>query len=121
MPTIRAPGRPCPGLFLFSKNDTLWFVLPRESLMILIKVFQLTLILALMIVAMIGGTTEKWWLVLVVVLCLVVWVLYLLVQQEKNGSALETANTTLTQTRKELENYKRLRVRRVDLLSRHVD
>jgi hypothetical protein len=85
------------------------------------NVLKFLLWITLSSAAFIGGATEKWWLVLAVVPCFAMWVLYLLVQQEKMESSLKTADLTLTQVRTELDNYKKLQVRRTDLLRNHAD
>ncbi|MCR4285501.1 MAG: hypothetical protein NUW00_01245 [Candidatus Kaiserbacteria bacterium] len=89
--------------------------------MTLKNVLQFTLWIALSSTALIGGATEKLWLVLVILLCFMLWVLYLLIQLEKERSAHSATRSALVVACTELENYKKLRVRRTDLLSRHVD
>lgn len=85
------------------------------------NILVFTLWIALSSVALIGGANEKWLLVLVVLLCFMIWVLYLLVQNEKEKSAHRATYTAFIEACKELENYKNLRVRRTDLLRNHVD
>ncbi len=89
--------------------------------MYLKSVLQFLLWITLSSVAFFGGVTEKWWLVLVVLLCFMVWVLYLFIQHEKERFAHSATHSALVVACTELENYKNLRVRRADLLSRHVD
>jgi Ca2+/Na+ antiporter len=85
------------------------------------NVLQFLLWIALSSIALFGGFTGKWWVVTVILLCFMVWVLYLLIQNEKKESVHSATHSELVVARTELENYKRLRVRRADLLSRHVD
>lgn len=86
--------------------------------MTLKNVLEFTLWIILSSVALIGGATEKWWLVLAILLCFMVWVLYLLVQNEKEKSAHRATYTAFIEACKELENYKRLRVPRLSLINR---